>query len=165
MDRHHRVSHRQHHYHHHRCHQPRPPQPQPQPQPTTTSCLHSRLPFFFCGDSVMDASGQPSGAAQRRRQRRMRSWWRHEKASIAAAVATVLHHSAQRGGGVVRRPTETEDSGTQEVQHATRCGPRAQKTPPPGPQRSDRSLRHFSGECLPTLGLRVLAGASPLSPS
>ena len=101
----------------------------------------------------MDASGQPSGAAQRWRQRRrMRSWWRHEQASIAAAVAT-LHHSAQRGGGVVRRPTGTEDSGNrEEVEHATHFGPRAQMTPPPGerpgilaepgPQTSDRSRQH-----------------------
>ena len=60
----------------------------------------------------------------------MRSWWRHEQASIAAAVDTALHHSAQRGGGVERRPTGTEDSGNrEEVEH---CGPRAQKTPPPG---------------------------------
>ena len=29
----------------------------------------------------------------------------------------------------------------------------------PGPQRSHRSRRHFSGNCLPTLGLPVLAGA------
>ena len=53
--------------------------------------------------------------------------------------------------------------------HATHYGPRAQETPPPGarpgilvepgPQRSDRSRRHFSGDCLPTLGLPVLAGA------
>ena len=28
----------------------------------------------------------------------------------------------------------------------------------PGPQRSDRSRRHFSGDCLPTLGLPALAG-------
>ena len=51
----------------------------------------------------------------------------------------------------------------------THAGLRAQKTPPPGarpgilaepgPQRSDRSRRHFSGDCLPTLGLPVLAGA------
>ena len=30
----------------------------------------------------------------------------------------------------------------------------------PGPQRSDRSLRHSSGAALPTLGLPVLDGAS-----
>ena len=47
---------------------------------------------------------------------------------------------------------------------------RAQKTPPPGarpgilaepgPQRSDRSRRHLSGDAHPTLGLPVLAGES-----
>ena len=122
----------------------------------------SVLKSVFCVTCLMDASGQPSGAAQRRRQRRMRSWWRHEQTSIAAAVPTGLHHPAQRGGGVERRPTGTEDSGNrEEVEHATHYGPRAQKTPPPGerpgilvepgPQRSDRSLRHSSGEALPTL--------------
>ena len=101
----------------------------------------------------------------------MRSWWGHEQASIAATVATALHHSAQRGGDVVRRLTGTDDSGNrEEVEHASHYGPRAQKTPPPGerlgingepgPQRSDRSPRHSSGEDLPTLSLPVLAGAS-----
>ena len=52
-------------------------------------------------------------------------------------------------------------------EQATHVGLRALKTPrpgilaEPGPQRSDRSSRqHFPGECLPTLGLPVLAGAS-----
>ena len=74
----------------------------------------------------MNASGQPSGAAQRRRQRRMRSWWRHEQVSIAAAVATALHHSAQRGGGVVRRPTGREDSGNRETRPGVLKDPKPQ---------------------------------------
>ena len=97
---------------------------------------HHKLSFlksaFFCVTCLMDASGQPLGAAQRRRQRRMRSWWRHEQASIAAAVP-LHHHSAQRSGGVVRRSTGTEDSGNrEELEHATLCGPGAQKNSPTG---------------------------------
>ena len=57
-----------------------------------------------------------------------------------------------------------------EVEHATHYGPRAQETPPPGarpgilaepgPQRSDRSRRHSSGDNLPTLALPALAGSA-----
>ena len=76
------------------------------------------------------------------------------------------------GEAAERRPTGTEDrrQGREVEEQATHTGLLAQKTPPPGerpgilaepgPQRSDRSRRHSSGDCLPTLGLPVLTGAS-----
>ena len=103
----------------------------------------------FCGDSVMDASGQPTGAAQRRRQRRLRSWWRHEQQSFAAILATFQHHSAPRGPKMARTG-EVEEHGEYDA-------PRRQTAPEarpgilvePGQKRSERSLRHFSGTTPP----------------
>ena len=101
---------------------------------------------------------------------------RHEQQTVRMALAAALHHSAgprekvekQQNGAP--RGQKTAARAREEVEHATHYGPRAQETPPPGerpgilaepgPQRSDRSRRHSSGECLPTLGLPVLAGAS-----
>ena len=78
-------------------------------------------------------------------------------------LAAALHHSAQRPKTVVEEPKE-------EVENVTRDGLRAQKSPPPGerpgilaepgPQRSDRTVRHFAGAGLPTLALPSLAGSA-----
>ena len=75
-------------------------------------------------------------------------------------LAAALHHSAQRPKTVVDEPKE-------EVENVTRDGLRAQKSPPPGvrpgslldpgPQRSDRTVRHFAGEA-PLLVVAPLAG-------
>ena len=78
------------------------------------------------------------------------------------ASGEASHHSSrgQKNATVIR----------EEVVHVTHEAARGQKTPFPGerpgslvepePQRSDRGLRHSSGEAHPTLGLLVLAGAS-----
>ena len=89
------------------------------------------------------------GAAKRRRDR-LRAWHRHEQLTAAIELATALHHSAQRPKTVVEEPRE-------EVVKVTHDAPRAQKTPPPGvrpgilaepgPQRSDRTVRRFLGDC------------------
>ena len=106
--------------------------------------------------------GGGTGSARRRRERRLRSLLRHVRLAVAMAVAEATHHSSrgQKTATVIREVEE----------QAAHGGLRAQKTPPPGArpgmlaepgaQRSDPSRRHFSGDCLPTLGLPVLAGAS-----
>ena len=111
-----------------------------------------------------------SGAALRRRERRLRAWPRHVRTAVQLALAEKLHHSANKVEPHDALRGQNKRAGREEVEHATHYGPRAQKTPPPGerpgilaepgPQRSDRSRRHSSGECLPTLGLPVLAGAA-----
>ena len=69
------------------------------------------------------------------------------------ALAEATNHAASRRQKPVSAIRE-------EVEHATHCGPRAQKTPPgerpgilaePGPQRSDRTVRRSSGEAHPPL--------------
>ena len=102
---------------------------------TTTSCLHSRLPLFFCGDSVMDAGKRPSagGVAMRRKQRRLRSWWRHEKRSVAA-LAAATHHSAPRSGWPVQHNTPrgpTTASAMEEEVREVNDALEGQKRPPP----------------------------------
>ena len=147
--------------------------------PSCTTTITSRLrqvcelwSFPLCCDLMAEFSGQPSGAARRA-----------AAALDASALAADHPHGpgscsppqcwSEREGGdaAERRPTGTEDRrqgrGGGGARDALR--PRAQETPPPGarpgilaepgPQRSDRSRRHFSGDCLPTLGLPVLAGA------
>ena len=78
-------------------------------------------------------------------------------------LATALHHSAQRPKKVVEVLREVEE-------HETNDALRRQKALPPGarpgilaelePQRSDRSLRRSSGDCLPRLATPSLAGAA-----
>ena len=103
-----------------------------------------------------------TGAAMRRRQRRLRSWLRHERMTVAMTLAEFAHHTAPRGPKMARVG--------EGVEHEQHDGLRAQKPPLPGvrpgclfdpvPQRSDRTVRHSSGEAHLTLGLPVLAGAS-----
>ena len=91
-----------------------------------------------------------SGAARRRRERRLRAWHRHVRTTVAMELATALHHSAQRPRPVVEEPRE-------QAGHETYCGLRALMPLPPGtrpaplsevagPQRSDRTARHFAVE-------------------
>ena len=94
---------------------------------------------------------------------------RHGQQTVRMALAAALHHSDGP-----KEKVEIQQNGAPRGQKtAARAGeevdPREQETPPPGarpgilaepqPQRSDRSRRHFSGDCLPTLGLPVVAGA------
>ena len=69
--------------------------------------------------------------ARRRRELRKRSWWHHEQVSVPAAVAAALQQ------GAVLCPVGTA----------------------PGPQRSDRTVRRSTGDGLPLLASRALAGA------
>ena len=81
------------------------------------------------------------------------------------ALATVEHHSYGPTANAAPRGQTTGTSAGE-----VHAGLRAQMAPPPGrrpgilaepgPQRSDRSERHFSGNSLPIPGLPVLAGAS-----
>ena len=111
------------------------------------------------------------GAAKRRRQRRLRSWLRHEQQTVAAVLATVSHHSYPRvdtahdGLRALKTVTSTREG----VEHEKHVGLRAQKPPlpgvrpgsllDPGPQRSDRTVRHSAGE-VPLLVVASLADAS-----
>ena len=121
--------------------------------------------------AARDGDGGGTTSARRRRVGRLRSWWRHEAQSVRAAVATVLHHSCDVGRetyNVLRH--QKMATAREEVVDVTHSGLRAQKTPPPGarpgcladpePQRSDRSLRRFAGDALPTLALPSLAGSA-----
>ena len=100
---------------------------------------------------------------------------RHEQQTVRMALAAALHHSAglkekveMQQNGAPRGQKTAARAREEEEEHATHHGPRALNTPPPGerpgilaepgPQRGDRSRRHFSGDCFPTLGLPVLAG-------
>ena len=113
------------------------------------------------------------GAAKRRRQRRLRSWLRHEQQTVAAVLATVSHHSypkvdtAHDGLRALRTVTSTREG----VEHEKHVGLRAQKPPlpgvrpgsllDPGPQRSDRTVRHSAGE-VPLLVVASLAGGDEI---
>ena len=99
----------------------------------------------------------------------MRSRWHHEQVSIAAAVAAALHHSAGPASHYAPRGQKTATAREEEVYepHFALRGP---TTPPPGerpgilaepgPQRSDRTVRHSAGAGLPTLALPSLAGSA-----
>ena len=101
----------------------------------------------------MDACARDP-ALTRRRQRRLRSWLRHERMTVAMTLAEMTDAPHCPKGPKMARVGEVE----KQVTHASL---RAKKTLPPGarpgilaepgPQRSDRSQRHFSGDCLPTL--------------
>ena len=105
------------------------------------------------------------GVARRRRERRLRSWWRHEQQTVRMALAAATHHSAQQNAAP--RGPKTGARAREVEEQATHDGLRAQTAPPPGarpgilaepgPQRSDRSLRHSSGGA-PSLALVSLAG-------
>ena len=120
-----------------------------------------------------DPSGRPpaGGVARRRRERRLRAQLRHEQQTVRMVLATVTHHSFQVGtahDGLRAQKTVTSTREVEErVPHA---GLRAQTAPPPGvrpglplepgPQRSDRTVRHSSGDSLPQLAMPSLAGAA-----
>ena len=118
----------------------------------------------FCADRAHGSSGSP----KRRRQRRLRSWLRHERQTVALELAAALHHSRDVGPGTHAslRAQKAASSGEVEA-HETHSVLRGPKQPPPGerpgilaepgPERSDRSRRHSSGDYLPTLALPVLA--------
>ena len=114
-------------------------------------------------DLMAESSCRPrmvdgDGAAKRRRQRRLRSWLRHEQQTVAAVLATVSHHSYPRvdtahdGLRALKTVTSTREG----VEHEKHVGLRAQKPPlpgvrpgsllDPGPQRSDRTVRHSPGK-------------------
>ena len=81
-------------------------------------------------------------------------------------VATVLadsdHHAAPRGQKMARTREEVEPEQHEAPRRQEPRPPRVRlgSVAEPGPQRSDRSLWHSSGETLPTPGLPVLDGAS-----
>ena len=95
----------------------------------------------------------------RRRQRRLRQWHRHERMTVAMALAEATHHAAPRG-----RKTARAGEGVEHEQHD---GLRALKPPlpgvrpgslfDPGPQRSDRTVRHSAGDT-PLLVVPALRG-------
>ena len=76
-----------------------------------------------------------------------------QRAAERPPTGTEDWRQSQGGGGASypRRPTGTEDSST---------GGAEEILAEPGPQRSDRSQRHFPGDTHPTLDLPVLAGES-----
>ena len=100
-----------------------------------------------------------AGAAMRRRQRRLRSWLRHERMTVAMTLAEMMHHTAPRGPTVA--------SVGEGVEHEQHDGLRALKPPlpgvrpgslsDPGPQRSDRTVRHSAGDT-PLLVVPALRG-------
>ena len=114
----------------------------------------------------------PSGCAKRRRQRRLRSWLRHERQTVALELAVALHHSRDVMWSLGRTPAYGHRRRKLRGGGGSRVAlcPTGPKQPPPGerpgilaepgPQRSDRSRRHSSGDDLLTPSLPVLAGAS-----
>ena len=92
-------------------------------------------------------------AAARRRQRRLRSWLRHERMTVAMTLAEMMHHTALRGPKMTRVG--------EGVEHEQHDGLRAQKPPgsllDPGPQRTDRTVRHSAGDT-PLLVVPALRG-------
>ena len=116
----------------------------------------------------MMAGGDSGSAAKRRRERRLRSAWRHEQPSVAMALAAASHHSAQQDAAP--RGLDTGTRAREVEEQVAHFGLRAQTAPPPGtrpgiladpgPQRSDRTVRHSAGAGLPTLALPSLAGSA-----
>ena len=76
-----------------------------------------------------------------------------EDAAERRLMETEHQRESQGGGGARDEPHATATEGHPQ---GGRLGTLAE----PGPQRSDRSWRHSSGDALPTLSLSVLAGAS-----
>ena len=128
----------------------------------------------LCRDLMADSSGQPSGAARRRRERRLRSMLRHEQQTVRMALAAALHHSA---GPEVKKVELQQHAALRGQKTGTRAGegevhekydaPRRQNAPhpgvrpgslfDPGPQRSDRTVRHSAGDT-PLLVVPALRG-------
>ena len=124
----------------------------------------------------VDCDGPSS--ARRRRERRLRSWLRHERMTVAMALAEKLHHSAYRTHLPKKEEVEqdlalrgqTKASAREGEVHEKDDASRSQSTPhpgerpglplEPGPQRSDRTVRHSSGDSLPQLAMPSLAGAA-----
>ena len=80
---------------------------------------------------------------------------RHEQQTVRMALAAALHHSAGP-----EEKVEMQQNGALRGQKTPPPGARPGILAEPGPQRSDRSRRHFSGDTHPTLRLPVLAGES-----
>ena len=95
---------------------------------------------------------------------------RHEQQTVRMALATALKHSCAKVHAENGAPrSQTAATRAREVEeHEMNNASRRQKAPPPGvrpgiltepgPQRSDRSRRHSSGEGLPTLSLPYWLG-------
>ena len=80
-------------------------------------------------------------------------------------LATALHHSAQRPKTVVEEPREVEAQERHsalrgQIHWGVRLGLPPGLPPEPSPQRSDRTVRHSSGDSLPQLVTPSLAGAA-----
>ena len=99
------------------------------------------------------------------RERRLRSWWRHKQQTVRMALAAATHHSAQQNAAP--RGPKTRARAREGVEHVQHVGLRAQKPPlpgvrpgslfDPGPQRSDRTVRHSAGDA-PLLVVPALRG-------
>ena len=99
-------------------------------------------------------------AAKRRRERRLRQWLRHERLTVAMAVAEATHHSAPRRQKTATAIREVEEQATHEglrAQTALPPGARPGILVEPGPQRSDRTVRHSAGDT-PLLVVPALRG-------
>ena len=135
----------------------------PQP-PTTHHNHHTRLRQvartlvnFYCAFSGRHAVAWRTRCGSR--QRRLRSWLRHERMTVAMTLAEMTHHTAPRGPTMARVG--------EGVEHEQHDGLRAQKPPlpgvrpgslfDPGPQRSDRTVRHSAGDT-PLLVVPALHG-------
>ena len=116
---------------------------------------------FFCR---MSSAGSPRSCSLR--ERRLRSTLRHEQQTVHVALAAALHHSAgpkekmvelqqyaalrgQKNGARTREGEVHEKNDAPRRQKAPHLGERPGILAEPGPQRSDRSRRHSSGEGLP----------------
>ena len=112
------------------------------------------------------------GVRTRWQRRRLRSWAKHERLSVAMALAAKRHHSAQK---VIEQhvvPQDQQMASAVEVEaHEQNNAPRGQTQPPlgarpaplsqvAGPQWSDRTVRHSTGDGLPTLAPSSLAGSA-----
>ena len=106
------------------------------------------------------ADVEHAGAAKRRRDRRLRQCLRHERMTVAMAVAEATHHSAPRRQKTATAIREVEEQATHDglrAQTALPPGARPGILAEPGPQRSDRTVRHSAGEAL-LLVVASLAG-------
>ena len=119
------------------------------------------LVIFCCAFklSTIDGVGNATGAAMRRRQRRLRSWLRHERMTVAMTLAEFTHHTALRGPKLAKvgEGVEHEQHDCLRAQKPPLPGVRLGSLLDPGPQRSDRTVRHSAGEA-PLLVVASLAG-------
>ena len=91
------------------------------------------------------AVGIATGSALRRRQRRLRQWHRHERMTVAMALAEATHHAAPRGPKTARAGEGVEHEQLR-AQKPPLPGVRPGSLFDPGPQRSDRTVRHSGGD-------------------